>query len=141
LGFVASTEIVSLSLDVGQSNNRRTALVIDDEPEIAEFVADVLELCDFDVVHVSDSEAVHRCDPADFTMVVLDLVMPGEDGVALLPHFANTTHPPDLILMSGEVVGTLEEAQTKAEALGLKVRGFLRKPFFAADLEALIGCA
>jgi CheY-like chemotaxis protein len=74
-------------------------------------------------------------------MVVLDLVMPGEDGVALLPHFANTTHPPDLILMSGEVVGTLEEAQTKAEALGLKVRGFLRKPFFAADLEALIGCA
>lgn len=116
----------------------RTALVIDDEPEIAEFVADVLELCDFEVEFLSDADAANRCDPARFSLLVLDLVMPGQDGVALLPHFAGTAQPPELILMSGEVVGIIEEAQSTAEELGLSVRGFLRKPFFAADLESLI---
>lgn len=123
----------------GETTTRpRTALVVDDEPEIAEFVADVLELCDFEVAFVSEADAVYRCDPTQFSLIVLDLIMPGEDGVTLLPHFAGTEQPPELILMSGEVVGIIEEAQAAAEQLGLSVRGFLRKPFFAADLESLI---
>ena len=115
-----------------------TVLVIDDEVEIAEFVADVIEMMDLTVTFVSDSVELDAVPLDDVRLIVMDLIMPGTSGISLLDRFANLTGAPEIIFMSGETASVLEAAGQRASELGLSVVGTLAKPFFAADLEFMV---
>ena len=63
----------------------KTVLVVDDEPNVREYLAQILRDADFNVVTASDGiEALEiiREEPPDF--ISLDLVMPGKSGHKLL---------------------------------------------------------
>lgn len=113
-------------------------LVIDDEIEIAEFVADVVELSDYRVRHVSNPAEFVNALVTGLKLVVLDLLMPRVSGPELFAAIAALTPQPEVILMSGETVVQIDEATVLAQAKGLTVIGTLSKPFFAADLESLL---
>jgi len=118
---------------------RPRLLVIDDEPVLAEFVAQVAAECGFSPTLSADDAgfreqfAVSRPD-----VVVLDLGMPGMDGVELLRFLAAEEHRAPVLIISGFDRRVLDSAFRLGEALGLEMVGPLEKPVRFQDLERLL---
>jgi len=114
-------------------------LLIDDEPALAEFVANAARECGYDAVLTSDDEqfkgefAAHRPDAA-----VLDLGMPGMDGVELLRFLAEQEFRSPVLIISGFDRRVLDSAFRLGEALGLTMIGPLEKPVRLEKLEAML---
>jgi len=110
-------------------------LLIDDEPQLAAFVANAGDLCGY-APQIADGDVDFRAEylasrPA---VVALDLGMPGSDGVQLLRFLADQAFDGPVLIISGFDRRVLESAFRLGEALGLKMVGPLEKP---ARLEAL----
>jgi len=59
-------------------------LVVDDEQDICLFLKDYLEAHGYDTSTANNGEQMRQAmDKTDFDLVILDLVMPGEDGLTL----------------------------------------------------------
>ncbi len=114
-------------------------LVVDDEPEICEFIRDVAEAVGYEVA-VSHDHRQFRSLYEEFnpSAIVLDLRMPEGDGVELLRYLADLGCQADVFLASGVDTRTLNTAMRLATAHGLRVREALRKPFMLSDLRAAL---
>ncbi len=113
-------------------------LLIDDDQDIGEFVSTVAAQMGVACIVTSDADHfLSRLGP-EITLIFLDLLMPGIDGIELLRRLSQQHHKPHIILMSGMGKRVIETAQTLAESLGLTIAGQLQKPFRMAELEALI---
>lgn len=114
-------------------------LLIDDEPALAEFVANAARLCGFEPVLTSNDEQFRsefqneRPDAA-----VLDLGMPGMDGVELLRFLSEQEFRSAVLIISGFDRRVLDSAFRLGEALGLKMIGPLEKPVRLEELETLL---
>ena len=114
-------------------------LVIDDEPVLAEFVAQVARDCGFQPILTSNDHAFREAVVGQRPdMVVLDLGMPGMDGVELLRFLAEEDHQAPVLIISGFDRRVLESAFRLGEALGLEMVGPLEKPVLIEDLEQLL---
>lgn len=114
-------------------------LVIDDEPALAEFVAQVAGDCGFVPILTSNDRAFRDAVLSERPdMVVLDLGMPGMDGVELLRFLADEDHRAPVLIISGFDRRVLESAFRLGEALGLEMVGPLEKPVRLEELEHLL---
>jgi DNA-binding response OmpR family regulator len=115
-------------------------LLIDDEPALADFMANAAQSSGFVPVVTSD-DAQFRDAFLDERpdMVALDLGMPGMDGVELIRFLANQDYRSPVLIVSGFDRRVLESAFRLGEALGLTMAGPIEKPIRLADLEALLG--
>lgn len=114
-------------------------LLIDDEPALADFMADAASTCGFDPVVTSRDEQFRE----EFVterpdMVALDLGMPGMDGVELLRFLAEQDYRSPVLIVSGFDRRVLESAFRLGEALGLSMAGPLEKPVRLEQLETLL---
>lgn len=76
------------------------------------------------------------CEPP--AIVVLDLEMPGMDGIEMAQHLALEGLCPNVLVVSGADAAILDVVQTMLEALGLPLLGALRKPLgFDAVVSAV----
>jgi EAL domain-containing protein (putative c-di-GMP-specific phosphodiesterase class I)/ActR/RegA family two-component response regulator len=110
-------------------------LVIDDEEDICEIIAEMAELRGLEVKTLSNTAntaATLTSFPPDFIM--LDLMMPGIDGVELLRMLAEHAKGAKLCLMSGSDARVLNSARRLGSAHGLDVVAALEKPI---DMQAL----
>jgi DNA-binding response OmpR family regulator len=102
----------------------RRILIVDDNRELAENLAEILELEGLEPVVMDDPYAVVDAAPdLRFDAALLDVRMPGIDGIDLLRVLA--THAPDAVYL-------LMTAFTKEERLAQRdgrVRRVLAKPF------------
>ena len=114
-------------------------LLIDDEPALAEFVANAARETGFDPVMTSN-DAVFRNQFREEQphVVALDLGMPGADGVELLRFLAEEKFEGPVVIISGFDRRVLESAFRLGEALGLNMVGPLEKPVRLAELERLL---
>lgn len=113
--------------------HRRRVLVVDDERNQRATLSDILSGEGFDVVTADTGErAVSLCVEGGFDAVLLDVRLPGIDGVETARRIRRT-HDPVVILMSAYRVERLE-----AEALAEGARAFLRKPIDPARLIDLL---
>ena len=119
-------------------SNDASVLIVDDEAEIAEFVADVFEMNGITATYISDPDLLERHLGVHTKLIVLDLLMPKANGIQLLARIAERANSPSVLLMSGETSNVIEQARLRAIDLDITVAGTLNKPFFADDLEALI---
>jgi EAL domain-containing protein (putative c-di-GMP-specific phosphodiesterase class I)/AmiR/NasT family two-component response regulator len=113
-------------------------LVVDDEVDFAEFVADVAENMDFNVISTADPTEVETLFLQDWNIIVLDLFMPHIDGIELLRLVSKSKSSASIVLMSGKDKGVLNSAQKIAEEQEITVLGVLQKPFFAKQLEVVL---
>jgi DNA-binding response OmpR family regulator len=111
-------------------------LLIDDEPTLAEFLADAARESGFDPVITSEDEefrsAFREQRPE---MVALDLGMPGMDGVELIRFLAGEDYDAPVLIVSGFDRRVLETAFRLGEALGLTMVGPVEKPVRFEVLE------
>jgi len=114
-------------------------LLIDDEPALAEFLANAARETGFEPVITSEDwqfrEEFLRDRP---NMVALDLGMPGMDGIELLRFLAEQDFRSPVLIVSGFDRRVLESAFRLGEALGLTMAGPLEKPVRLEQLETLL---
>jgi len=114
-------------------------LVIDDEPALAEFVAQVANDCGYVTTLTSDDHSFRRAVQSERPdMVALDLGMPGMDGIELLRFLADEDSRAPVLIISGFDRRVLESAFRLGQALGLKMIGPLEKPVRVEELERLL---
>ena len=118
---------------------RPRLLLIDDEPQLAAFVANAARMCGFDPISTDrDDDFRGRFVDDRPEMVALDLGMPGMDGVELLRFLADQDFGGPVLIISGFDRRVLESAFRLGEALGLKMVGPLEKPARLDTLEAIL---
>ena len=109
-------------------------LIVDDEPEIADLV---------EIYLVSDGYKVYKADNAftgleilekeDIHLVLLDIMMPGMDGFAVLREIRRTSHVPVLMLTARG------EAEERSEGLSPGTDNYFPKPFLPRELLLRVG--
>lgn len=108
-------------------------LVIDDDPDVRELVTEYLQAQDFEVECAADAvaarAAMQRRRP---DLVVLDIGLPGEDGLSVARH-VRAQHDIGIIMVSGA-------GDTLDRIIGLEVGSddYLGKPFDLRELLARI---
>ncbi|MBK8526517.1 MAG: EAL domain-containing response regulator [Rubrivivax sp.] len=118
-------------------------LVIDDDPFARSLLARQLsELAIQEVELVDSGEAalsrLARGMPA-FDALIVDLNMPGMDGVQFLRHLARQRFRGGLVLVSGEDADILRSVAKLASARRLRVAGTLHKPIALESLGQALG--
>ena len=116
-------------------------LVLDDDETTADVVA--MGLVRLGLARVSacgdGGEFLRRIDAGErFDIVLLDLGMPGMDGIEVLRNLATRSWSGAIWLFSGEDPRLLNSAQSLAGAHGLRILGSLSKPVSAEDLKCLV---
>jgi len=114
-------------------------LVVDDDPGIGELIVQAAEGLGYQTFSVERAdqivEAVRSLAP---DLIVLDLMMPGIDGVQVLRALAENHCVADIILFSGAGAKILNAAARLGESHGLQIRELLQKPIDLAELEAVL---
>jgi len=119
-------------------DDRPKLIVVDDEPDLAGFVSDVAEQAGYLTELFHQAETFKDAYNNDAEVIVLDLLMPGVDGVEVIRHLANINCEARLILMSGFDDSVLHSAQKLAIEHGLNFTGSLSKPFRQRELFELL---
>ena len=117
---------------------RPQLLLIDDEPALADFVANAARECGFDPTVTSNDMAFRdefRAGRPD--AVAMDLGMP-VDGVELLRFLSDEMFEGPVLIISGFDRRVLESAFRLGEAQGLNMAGPLEKPVRLEELEDLL---
>ena len=112
----------------------RRLLVVDDDHDFAESLADLLELSGYEVevVH-SGEDAIRRCDETEFDLALMDVRMPGKDGVESFMEIRKSKPDFRAVLMTAYSMPSL-----LARALAQGARAAVRKPLFPERLIELI---
>ena len=114
-------------------------LLIDDEPALAEYLANAAGTCGFDpIVTERDGEFRDAFLANRPEMVALDLGMPGMDGVELIRFLADQGYRGPVLIVSGFDRRVLESAFRLGETLGLNMVGPVEKPVRFDVLEELL---
>jgi EAL domain-containing protein (putative c-di-GMP-specific phosphodiesterase class I) len=113
-------------------------LVIDDEEDICEIIAEVGVRHGLDVQTLSTTENVaSTLTTFKPEFILLDLMMPGTDGVELLRLLSEHTKDAKLCLISGSDARVLNSARRLGSAHGLDVIAALEKPLDMTVLATL----
>jgi two-component system, OmpR family, response regulator CpxR len=106
-------------------------LLVDDEQEFVEVLAERLEARGFDVrTSFSGDDALIKLKESEADIVILDVLMPGKDGMETLREIKQLNPLVEVIMLTGHA--TIE---TAISGLKLNAYDYLMKP---TDTEALV---
>ena len=109
-------------------------LVVDDEPIVRESIRDWLEDAGYQVATAeTGEEALEMVEKQDFSVMVLDLRLPGKSGITVLKE-VKTQRP----WIKSIIITAYPSAETTAEATKLGAIDYLIKPVAPDDLERLV---
>jgi EAL domain-containing protein (putative c-di-GMP-specific phosphodiesterase class I)/ActR/RegA family two-component response regulator len=114
-------------------------LVIDDQADLCEFISEAAATMGFEARAVTEPDAFRR-EVQEFqpTVVVLDLQMPGADGIELLRYLGERGSKAHVLVASGMDQRVLATAQQIGRSQGLNMLGALQKPIMLTDLETTL---
>ena len=112
-----------------------TVLVVDDSPEIQRYFRNLLELDSYRVETASSGPEALQClrRGLEPEVVLLDLQMPGMDGLETLRRLQRLRSKPKVIMCSG-----LDDPDKAHEALSLGAHAYLLKPIQHLYLTAAL---
>ncbi len=124
---------VDWDIDLEGETMSSTILVVDDEPHIRDVIRFALEKAGHRVIQAASGlEAIERFDPAAVDLVVLDINLPGLDGLDVCRRMRQTATTPILFVSARD-----EELD---RILGLELGGddYVTKPFSPRELVARV---
>ncbi|HST05345.1 MAG TPA: response regulator transcription factor [Chloroflexia bacterium] len=114
----------------------KTILVVDDEPGIVTIVRDYLEKAGFRVLTAGDGDTALRLARLERpNLMVLDLMLPGVDGLDIIRHLRND---PALHLMSVIMLTARVDEADRLVGLELGADDYVTKPFSPRELVARV---
>lgn len=118
--------------------NPNRLLVVDDEPELCEFVAALGRMTGYDVVTCCHGDEFKRLfAEIDPTIVVIDIVMPEVDGIELVRHLAAIDAGCSIVAVSG-FPAYLGMIKSLARSLGLTDVSGVTKPLVGDALKEIL---
>jgi DNA-binding NtrC family response regulator len=106
-------------------------LLVDDEQDFIESLAQRLEIRDIEVTTAtSGDEALDFIKKDDFDVIILDVQMPGKDGVETLKEIKQIKPIPQVIMLTGHAT-----VQSAVNGMKIGAYDFLMKP---TDTEKLV---
>lgn len=109
-------------------------LLVEDETKIANFVQIGLKEQGFVVDYCDNGdEAQNRAMDHEYDAIVLDIMVPGKDGLAILKHLRRAGRNVPVILLTAR-----NELDDRLEGLNLGADDYIAKPFFVEELAARI---
>lgn len=109
-------------------------LLVEDEKKLAGFMRKGLEEHGFAVTvchNGDDAYTLLRADP--FDLVVLDIMLPGRDGLSILRNLRERRNAVPVILVTAR-----SEANERVEGLNLGADDYIAKPFYMDELLARV---
>ncbi len=108
-------------------------LIVEDEPQAARYLRQGLSECGFTASVASNGvDGLHLAVEGDFALIVLDVMLPGIDGFALLTALRARKSTPVLMLTARNRV------EDRVRALEMGADDYLVKPFAFSELLARI---
>lgn len=111
----------------------KKVLIIEDDKSIAEIEKDYLEMSGFETIAVEDgTEGLELAEKEKIDLVVLDLMLPGTDGIEILRRIGEKKSFPILVL------STKTDETDKIRALNLGADDYMTKPFSMGEFVARV---
>jgi DNA-binding response OmpR family regulator len=105
-------------------------LIVDDERDITRLIEIAARELGYDVLAINDTDlfekSIQQFNP---TIIMLDIAMPGRDGVELMGHLSAGGYQGKIVVMSGSHPSYIQMSSTIATVRGLNLAGSLAKPF------------
>lgn len=118
---------------VKPSGNR--VLVVDDEPQICDFISEILVSADYRVGTAYDGEeALRELREGDYDLAFVDIVMPKMSGLEFILRAKKTSPDMKFVIITGNA--SLNNA---IEAANLEVSGYLKKPLSIEKITEVAG--
>jgi CheY-like chemotaxis protein len=116
-----------------------SVLIADDEADLAAFVGRVAGTCGYQVAVCTDAAGLaDQLTAFQGSHIILDLMMPGLDGIQALRLLAQAGSKARIVIFSSAPSKVLEAARRFAVESGLEIAGMLAKPVRAAELRAIL---
>jgi two-component system, OmpR family, response regulator len=114
-------------------NTQTNVLIVDDDDEIRELLCNYLHDFGFETAGVGSGIAMQAAMATqDFDILILDLMLPGEDGLSLCRHLRASSSIPIIMLTARG------EAADRVVGLELGADDYIIKPFDTRELVARI---
>jgi len=108
-------------------------LIVDDEVEITEILADLLSEEYACLRAASAEEALAHLHESEFQLVISDITMPGMSGLDMIPHIKALSPDTVVVMISG-----MQTVESAIGALRLGAFDYLMKPFDLRQVEAVV---
>ncbi len=110
-------------------------LIVDDEKIIREGIGESIEKTGLYRVSYAENglDALKLCEGIDFDAMLIDVVMPGMNGLELLKRLAENDNDAVKIILSAH-----DDFEFAREAMANNAMDYLLKPFYPQDVEQLI---
>ncbi|MGQ0710300.1 MAG: response regulator transcription factor [Rhodoferax sp.] len=109
-------------------------LLVEDEQKIAAFVCAGFKERGFVVEHCDNgNDGFARASAGQYDALVLDIMLPGRDGLSILKGLRKVGNTTPIILLTAR-----NELDDRVEGLGLGADDYLAKPFFVEELVARV---
>jgi CheY-like chemotaxis protein len=126
-----------LSADERWANARRTILVVDDDRALRDTLTDILQLQGYIVLQAANGDEALDVLRSHVDVVILDLHMPGRDGLEVLERVGPT--PPQVILYSAFSLYSPDVLHRSG--VGTRVFRVLHKPIPPGELLDAVAAA
>jgi DNA-binding NtrC family response regulator len=112
-------------------------LLVDDEEEFVQALSDRLTIRDYDVsTSFSGQDALAKVKAYNFDVIILDVVMPGVDGIETLREIKMMKPLTEVIMLTGHAT-----VETAIEGMKLGAADYLMKPCETEELVSKINRA
>ena len=109
-------------------------LLIEDEQKIADFVCAGFREQGFTVDHCAEgNEGYERASQGVHDVIVLDIMLPGRDGLSILKGLRRAGSSTPVLLLTAR-----NELEDRIEGLNLGADDYIAKPFFVEELVARV---
>lgn len=114
-------------------SNRPSVLIVDDHESIREPLSAYLRKFDFEVEAVEDGKAMRqRLEERSFSLIVLDIMLPGENGLSLCRYVLEHLGIPVILLTA------MAEQVDRVAGLEIGADDYIVKPFDPRELLARV---
>jgi DNA-binding NtrC family response regulator len=112
-------------------------LIVDDEEEFVETLSERLTIRDYDVTtSLSGEDAIEKLKHYNFDVIILDVAMPGMDGIETLRNLKGIKPLIEVIMLTGHAT-----VSSAVDGMKLGAFDYLMKPCDTKELVAKINAA